>query len=83
MVRDSPCSSQRECPLAADELRTVQTSLLDLVQELLARGSPAEDLQVLLSFLAAAGDAGLVGWRLAPGGGGRGGAGPRGEALPA
>ncbi|XP_045434738.1 neurobeachin-like protein 2 isoform X2 [Pipistrellus kuhlii] len=53
-------SSQRECPLAADELRTVQTSLLELVQDLLARGSLAEDLQVVLSFLAAAGDAGLV-----------------------
>ncbi|XP_054585901.1 neurobeachin-like protein 2 isoform X1 [Eptesicus fuscus] len=53
-------SSQRECPLAADELRAVQTSLLELVQELLTRSSLAEDLQVVLSFLAAAGDAGQV-----------------------
>ncbi|XP_023603302.1 neurobeachin-like protein 2 [Myotis lucifugus] len=49
-------SSQRECPLAADELRMVQTALL----ELLAPSSLAEDLQVVLSFLAAAGDAGQV-----------------------
>ncbi|ELK24974.1 Neurobeachin-like protein 2, partial [Myotis davidii] len=53
-------SSQRECPLAADELRMVRTALLELVRELLAPSSLAEDLQVVLSFLAAAGDAGQV-----------------------
>lgn len=57
------CSSQRECPLAADELRMVQRALLELVLELLTPSSLAEDLQVVLSFLAAAGDAGQVGWR--------------------
>lgn len=77
----SLCSSQRECPLAADELRTVQTSLLELVQELLVRGSLAEDLPVVLSFLAAAGDAGLVGWGQLVTGQRRGGR-PRGETLP-
>lgn len=64
---DPSCSAQRECPLAADELRTVQTSLLELVQELLTRSSLADDLQVVLSFLAAAAEAGQVGWRLVPG----------------
>lgn len=41
----------------------VQTALLELVLELLTPSSLAEDLQVVLSFLAAAGDAGQVGWR--------------------
>lgn len=66
------CSSQRECPLAAEELRTVQIALLELILELLTRSSLAEDLQVVLSFLAAAGDASQVGWRLVAGRLGRG-----------
>nr|XP_013015685.1 neurobeachin-like protein 2 isoform X2 [Cavia porcellus] len=47
---------QRERPLVADDLRTVQTSLLGLARELLVRSFSAEDLQVLLNFLAAMGD---------------------------
>lgn len=66
------CSSQRECPLAADELSMVQTALLELVLELLTPISLAEDLQVVLSFLAAAGDAGQVSWRPVTGRLGRG-----------
>ncbi|XP_074168570.1 neurobeachin-like protein 2 isoform X1 [Rhinolophus sinicus] len=53
-------SPQRERPLAADDLRTVQTSLLGLAREFLVRSSPTDDMQVLLSFLAAAGDDGQV-----------------------
>lgn len=62
-----PPSPQRERPLAADDLRTVQTSLLGLAREFLVRSSPTDDMQVLLSFLAAAGDDGQVGWRLVTG----------------
>ncbi|XP_060018110.1 neurobeachin-like protein 2 isoform X5 [Lagenorhynchus albirostris] len=53
-------SLQREHPLAADDLRTVQTSLLGLAREFLVRSSSADDLQVVLNFLAAAGDDGQV-----------------------
>uniref|UniRef100_A0A8C3XAF6 Neurobeachin-like protein 2 n=1 Tax=Catagonus wagneri TaxID=51154 RepID=A0A8C3XAF6_9CETA len=53
-------SLQRERPLAADDLRTVQTSLLGLVREFLVRSSSADDLQVVLNFLAAAVDDGQV-----------------------
>ncbi|KAG8521528.1 Neurobeachin-like protein 2 [Galemys pyrenaicus] len=49
-------SPQRERPLAADDLRTVQTSLLGLAREFLVRSSSLEDMQVVLSFLAAAGE---------------------------
>ncbi|XP_023556433.1 neurobeachin-like protein 2 isoform X3 [Octodon degus] len=49
-------SPQRERPLAADDLRTVQTSLLGLAREFLLRSFCTEDLQVLLSFLAVTGD---------------------------
>nr|KAF6420831.1 neurobeachin like 2 [Molossus molossus] len=51
-------SPQRERPLAADDLRTVQTSLLGLAREFLVRSSPTEDMQVVLNFLAASGDDG-------------------------
>lgn len=57
-------SLQRERPLAADDLRTVQTSLLGLVREFLVRSSSSDDLQVVLNFLAAGVDDGQVGWRL-------------------
>ncbi|KAM5234243.1 neurobeachin-like protein 2 isoform 4-T4 [Hipposideros larvatus] len=53
-------SPQRERPLAADDLRTVQTSLLGLAREFLVRSSSTDDMQVLLSFLAAASDDGQV-----------------------
>ncbi|XP_047388286.1 neurobeachin-like protein 2 isoform X4 [Sciurus carolinensis] len=53
-------SLQRERPLAADDLRTVQTSLLGLAREFLVRSFSADDVQVLLSFLAAMGDDGQV-----------------------
>ncbi|OWK02816.1 hypothetical protein Celaphus_00010604 [Cervus elaphus hippelaphus] len=53
-------SPQRERPLAADDLRTVQTSLLGLAREFLVRSSTADDLQVVLNFLVAAGDDGQV-----------------------
>ncbi|XP_037705448.1 neurobeachin-like protein 2 isoform X3 [Choloepus didactylus] len=53
-------SPQRERPLAADDLRTVQTSLLGLARELLVRSFSTDDMQVLLSFLAAASDDGQV-----------------------
>nr|XP_035963586.1 neurobeachin-like protein 2 isoform X3 [Halichoerus grypus] len=53
-------SPPREHPLAADDVRTVQTSLLGLVREFLARSSATEDMQVVLSFLAAAADDGQV-----------------------
>lgn len=56
-----PSSPQRERPLAADDLRTVQTSLLGLAREFLVRSSSTDDMQVLLSFLAAASDDGQVG----------------------
>ncbi|XP_054549725.1 neurobeachin-like protein 2 isoform X3 [Talpa occidentalis] len=49
-------SPQRERPLAADDLRTVQTSLLGLAREFLVRSSSVDDMQVVLSFLVAAGD---------------------------
>ncbi|XP_021574806.1 neurobeachin-like protein 2 [Carlito syrichta] len=52
-------SPQRERPLAADDLRTVQTSLLGLAREFLVRSLSADDIQVMqvmLSFLAATGD---------------------------
>lgn len=51
---------QRERPLAADDLCTVQTSLLRLAREFLVPSSPVDDMQVVLSFLAAAGDDGQV-----------------------
>lgn len=53
-------SPQRERPLAADDLRTVQTSLLGLVREFLVRNFSVEDMQVVLNFLAATGDDGQV-----------------------
>ncbi|XP_039084272.1 neurobeachin-like protein 2 isoform X2 [Hyaena hyaena] len=53
-------SPQREHPLAADDVRTVQTSLFGLVREFLVRSSASDDWQVMLSFLAAAGDHGQV-----------------------
>ncbi|XP_053456436.1 neurobeachin-like protein 2 isoform X1 [Nycticebus coucang] len=56
-------SPQREHPLAADDLRTMQTSFLGLAQEFLVRSFSADDIQVtqvVLSFLAATGDDGLV-----------------------
>nr|XP_055198957.1 neurobeachin-like protein 2 isoform X3 [Nyctereutes procyonoides] len=53
-------SPQREHPLAADDVHTVQTSLLGLVRELLVRSSATDDMQVVLSFLVAAGDDGQV-----------------------
>ncbi|XP_006065277.3 neurobeachin-like protein 2 isoform X3 [Bubalus bubalis] len=53
-------SPQRERPLPADDLRTVQTSLLGLAREFLVRSSTADDLQVVLNFLAALGDDGQV-----------------------
>ncbi|XP_020924320.1 neurobeachin-like protein 2 isoform X2 [Sus scrofa] len=53
-------SLQRERPLAADDLRTVQTSLLGLVREFLVRSSSSDDLQVVLNFLAAGVDDGQV-----------------------
>ena len=78
-----PSSPQRERPLAADDMRTVQTSLLGLAREFLVRSSPADDLQVVLNFLAASGDDGQVGWSLVTGRlGGEVGCGPRGEAQP-
>nr|XP_020023925.1 neurobeachin-like protein 2 isoform X4 [Castor canadensis] len=51
-------SPQRERPLAADDLHTVQTSLLGLAREFLVRSFSADDLQVVLSFLAATSDDG-------------------------
>ena len=42
----------------------MQTSLLGLVREFLVRSSATDHLQVTLSFLAATGDDGQVGWRL-------------------
>ncbi|XP_062970056.1 neurobeachin-like protein 2 isoform X2 [Cynocephalus volans] len=56
-------STQRERPLAADDLRTVQTSLLGLAREFLVRSLSADDVQVVqvvLSFLAATSDDGQV-----------------------
>uniref|UniRef100_Q6ZNJ1-2 Isoform 2 of Neurobeachin-like protein 2 n=1 Tax=Homo sapiens TaxID=9606 RepID=Q6ZNJ1-2 len=56
-------SPQRERPLAADDLRTVQTSLLGLAREFLVRSLSADDVQVtqtMLSFLAATGDDGQI-----------------------
>ncbi|XP_049717632.1 neurobeachin-like protein 2 isoform X1 [Elephas maximus indicus] len=53
-------SPQRERPLVADDLHTVQTSLLGLAREFLVRSFSADDMQVVLSFLAAVGDDGLV-----------------------
>ncbi|XP_017652967.2 neurobeachin-like protein 2 isoform X2 [Nannospalax galili] len=53
-------SLQRERPLAADDLRTIQTSLLGLAREFLVRNISADDMQVVLSFLAATGDNGQV-----------------------
>lgn len=78
-----PTSPQRERPLAADDLRTVQTSLLGLAREFLVRSSSADDMQVVLNFLAASGDDGQVGWNLVTGRlGGGVECGPRGEAQP-
>lgn len=57
-------SVQRERPLAADDLRSVQACLLGLAREFLVRSASPEDMQALLSFLAAVGDDGQVGWRL-------------------
>ncbi|XP_021027034.1 neurobeachin-like protein 2 isoform X1 [Mus caroli] len=53
-------SPQRERPLAADDLRTVQASLLGLVREFLVRNFSVEDMQVVLNFLAATSDDGQV-----------------------
>ncbi|XP_017521315.2 neurobeachin-like protein 2 isoform X8 [Manis javanica] len=53
-------SAQREHPLAADELHTVQTLLLGLARDLLVRSSSIDDMQVVLSFLAAVGDEGQM-----------------------
>ncbi|XP_069873650.1 neurobeachin-like protein 2 isoform X2 [Dipodomys merriami] len=53
-------SPQRERPLAADDLRTVQTSLLGLAREFLVRSFSADDVQVVLSFLSAVGDDSLA-----------------------
>ncbi|ERE77014.1 neurobeachin-like protein 2 [Cricetulus griseus] len=53
-------SPQRERPLAADDLRTVQTSLLGLAREFLVRSFSVDDMQVVLSFLAATSDDGQV-----------------------
>ncbi|EFB19185.1 hypothetical protein PANDA_000627, partial [Ailuropoda melanoleuca] len=53
-------SPLREHPLAADDVRTVQTSLFGLVREFLVRSSATEDMQVVLSFLAAAADDGQI-----------------------
>ncbi|XP_006868866.1 PREDICTED: neurobeachin-like protein 2 [Chrysochloris asiatica] len=53
-------SPQRERPLVADDLRVVQTSLLGLAREYLMRSFSAEDMQVVLNFLAAATDDGQV-----------------------
>ncbi|XP_051708461.2 neurobeachin-like protein 2 isoform X4 [Oryctolagus cuniculus] len=53
-------SPRRERPLAADDLRTVQTSLLGLAREFLVRNFSAEDVQVVLNFLAATSDDGQV-----------------------
>ncbi|XP_060060817.1 neurobeachin-like protein 2 isoform X4 [Erinaceus europaeus] len=47
---------QRERPLAADDLRTMQTALLGLAREFLVRSASTEDLQVVLNFLTVAGD---------------------------
>ncbi|XP_007949943.1 neurobeachin-like protein 2 [Orycteropus afer afer] len=49
-------SPQRERPLVSDELHTVQTSLLGLAREFLVRNFSTDDMQVVLSFLAATGD---------------------------
>ncbi|KAM4821388.1 neurobeachin-like protein 2 [Thomomys bottae] len=49
-------SPQHERPLAADDLRMVQTSLLGLAREVLARSFSEEDLQAVLNFLAAVRD---------------------------
>ncbi|XP_075820546.1 neurobeachin-like protein 2 isoform X1 [Microtus pennsylvanicus] len=49
-------SPQRERPLAADDLRTVQTSLLGLAREFLVRSFSVDDMQVVLSFLTATSD---------------------------
>lgn len=57
-------SAQRERPLAADDLRSVQACLLGLAREFLVRSASPEDMQALLSFLAAVGDDGQVGCRL-------------------
>nr|XP_021503591.1 neurobeachin-like protein 2 isoform X3 [Meriones unguiculatus] len=53
-------SPQRERPLAADDLRTVQTCLLGLAREFLFRNFPVDDMQVVLNFLAATSDEGQV-----------------------
>nr|XP_012626524.1 neurobeachin-like protein 2 isoform X1 [Microcebus murinus] len=56
-------SLQREHPLAADDLRTMQTSLLSLAREFLVRSISADGVQVaqvVLSFLVAPGDDGQV-----------------------
>uniref|UniRef100_G3UHI2 Neurobeachin like 2 n=1 Tax=Loxodonta africana TaxID=9785 RepID=G3UHI2_LOXAF len=59
-LRTHYSSPQRERPLVADDLHTVQTSLLGLAREFLVRSFSADDMQVVLSFLAAVGDDGLV-----------------------
>ncbi|XP_057622636.1 neurobeachin-like protein 2 isoform X1 [Chionomys nivalis] len=53
-------SPQLERPLAADDLRTVQTSLLGLAREFLVRSFSVDDMQVVLSFLTATSDDGQV-----------------------
>ncbi|KAL2803918.1 neurobeachin-like protein 2 isoform 2 [Daubentonia madagascariensis] len=56
-------SPQREHPLAADDLHTMQTSLLGLAREFLVRSLSADDVQVtqvMLNFVAATGDDGQV-----------------------
>uniref|UniRef100_A0A6I8N9W9 Neurobeachin-like protein 2 n=1 Tax=Ornithorhynchus anatinus TaxID=9258 RepID=A0A6I8N9W9_ORNAN len=51
-------SPRRERPLAADDLRTVQTSLLGLAKDFLARGPSPEELHGLLGYLAGTADQG-------------------------
>ncbi|XP_048190361.1 LOW QUALITY PROTEIN: neurobeachin-like protein 2 [Perognathus longimembris pacificus] len=51
-------SPQQERPLVAEDLRTVQTALLGLAREFLVRSFSADDVQVVLSFLAASADEG-------------------------
>ncbi|KAM7336917.1 hypothetical protein ACRRTK_003036 [Alexandromys fortis] len=53
-------SPQRERPLAADDLHTVQTSLLGLAREFLVRSFSVDDMQVVLSFLTATSDDGQI-----------------------
>ncbi|XP_006893098.1 PREDICTED: LOW QUALITY PROTEIN: neurobeachin-like protein 2 [Elephantulus edwardii] len=53
-------SPQQERPLVADDVHMVQTSLRGLAREFLVRSFSTDDMQVVLSFLAACGDDGQV-----------------------